>query len=128
MQEILTPIRERRKYYEEHKEEVYKLLEEDTKKAIEVTYPEFSEEEEKAFGELMDSDEISAYVEEHSDISVIAFCAALEQRARSWVNRNFCLNCIAVFREQSRCADSVIKILFDNRRQVLFCIRLHIIA
>ena len=37
MQELLTPIRERRKYYEEHKEEVYKLLEEDTKKAIEVT-------------------------------------------------------------------------------------------
>ena len=37
MQELLAPIRERRKYYEEHKEEVYKLLEEDTKKAIEVT-------------------------------------------------------------------------------------------
>ena len=37
MQELLTPIRERRKYYEEHKEEVYQMLLKDTKKAIEVT-------------------------------------------------------------------------------------------
>ena len=37
MQELLTPIRERRKYYEEHKEEVYQMLLNDTKKAIEVT-------------------------------------------------------------------------------------------
>ena len=37
MQELITPIRERRKYYEEHKEEVYQMLLKDTKKAIEVT-------------------------------------------------------------------------------------------
>ena len=37
MQELLTPIRERRKYYEEHKEEVYQILLKDTEKAIEVT-------------------------------------------------------------------------------------------
>lgn len=37
MQELLTPIRERRKYYEEHKEEVYQMLLKDTEKAIEVT-------------------------------------------------------------------------------------------
>ena len=37
MQEILTPIRERRKYYEEHKEEIYNMLKQDTKKAIELT-------------------------------------------------------------------------------------------
>lgn len=37
MQELLTPIRERRKYYEEHKEEVYQMLLNDTEKAIEVT-------------------------------------------------------------------------------------------
>lgn len=37
MQEILTPIRERRKYYEEHKEEIYNILKQDTKKAIELT-------------------------------------------------------------------------------------------
>lgn len=37
MQEILTPIRERRKYYEEHKEEIYNMLKQDTKKAIEFT-------------------------------------------------------------------------------------------
>ena len=35
MDEILTPFREKRKYYEEHIEEVYKILEEGTKKAIE---------------------------------------------------------------------------------------------
>ena len=37
MQELLAPIRERRKYYEEHKEEVYQMLLKDTEKAIEVT-------------------------------------------------------------------------------------------
>ena len=37
MQEILTPIRDRRKYYEEHKEEIYNMLKQDTKKAIELT-------------------------------------------------------------------------------------------
>ena len=49
----------------------------------EVTYPEFSEEEEKAFGELMDSDEISAYVEEHSDMSeadIAAYSEVLEKK------------------------------------------------
>lgn len=35
MDEVLTPFREKRKYYEEHIEEVYKILEEGTKKAIE---------------------------------------------------------------------------------------------
>lgn len=37
MQEILTPIRERRNYYEGHKEEIYNMLKQDTKKAIELT-------------------------------------------------------------------------------------------
>lgn len=49
----------------------------------EVTYPEFSEEEEKAFGELMDSDEISAYVEEHPDMSeadIAAYSEVLEKK------------------------------------------------
>lgn len=51
----------------------------------EVTYPEFSEEEEKAFGELMDSDEISAYVEEHPDMSeadIAAYSEVLEKSIR----------------------------------------------
>ena len=49
----------------------------------EVAYPEFSEEEEKAFGELMDSDEISAYVEEHPDMSeadIAAYSEVLEKK------------------------------------------------
>lgn len=37
MEEILTPFRERRKYYEERIEEVYRILEEGTKKAIEAS-------------------------------------------------------------------------------------------
>ena len=33
LEDLLTPIREKRKYYEEHIEEVYKIIEEGTKKA-----------------------------------------------------------------------------------------------
>ncbi len=37
MQEILRPIREKRKYYENRKDEIYKIIEEGTQKAIIVT-------------------------------------------------------------------------------------------
>ena len=37
MQEVLGPIRERRKYYEERLDEVFKMLEQGKEKATEVT-------------------------------------------------------------------------------------------